>query len=91
MSFIYPAKRSKLIDSLKVGDILSTKVSELIANNEAVINIDGNLIRVRNQSDLKVDDTFLVRVAELYPNMVFEKLENNSNLDFRTSTFKTVC
>lgn len=86
--FPFSKKRNFFLSSVKVGDVYATKIEEIIAGNEAILNLKGNLIKVKNHSNLPSGQYVSVRVTQTEPNLIFEIIPNNIKMDFRKSSFE---
>lgn len=59
----------KTLNSLSVGEKLSAKVVEIIGENNLIISLYGDLVRVKNKSRkvIKVGDIASLMVISLHP------------------------
>lgn len=55
--------------SLKVGDHLFAEIHEVLSRHECIVSLNGDLVRVRNESlvDLQPFQRVRVRVSQLSP------------------------
>ena len=80
---IFSKKRTVFLNSIQIGDIYGTKVEEIIADGDAIVNFRGNFIRVKNKSSIKVGEYLTVKVTHVYPELIFEILRGLTNIDHK--------
>ncbi len=72
-------KRELFLFQLKEKEIYDALCIDIISRNEAILNIQGNDIRVKNKTEIKTGDTVKVRVKSIQPNLIFEVIPSSKS------------